>query len=64
MLGGKLHRIEDAQNFFEVASRRHRISQHQLNLFVGADDKHRAHRLVGRGGAAFDVPVSSAGNIL
>ena len=52
VLGGELHRIEDAQDLVEVAARRHRVGEHQLDLLVGADDEDRAHRRVVGGGAA------------
>ena len=51
--GRQLHRIKHAQDFGEVAARRHRIREHQLDLFVRSDDKHRANRVVGRRGTPF-----------
>ena len=38
--------FEHPQNLVEVAARRHRVGQHELDLLVGADDEDRAHCLV------------------
>src|ERR1700733_10851590 len=38
----KLHRIQYPQYFVEVSPRGHRVDEHQLNLFVRPDDKHRS----------------------
>src|SRR5579885_1673536 len=46
MLGGHLQRIEHTQDLVEVAARGHRIDEDQLDLLVGSDDEHVAHRLV------------------
>ena len=52
MLGRELDGIEHAQHFIEVASRAHRVAEHQLDLLVRPDHKDRAHGGIGRGRAA------------
>jgi len=37
-------RIEDPQDLVKVASRAHRVNEHQLDLLVGADHEHGAYR--------------------
>src|ERR1700683_2723554 len=37
--GSKLQRVERAQDFIEIATRAHRISQHQFYFFVRSDDE-------------------------
>src|SRR2546427_12512860 len=51
MPGGQLARIEEAQHLVEVAAGAHRIHDHRLDLLVGPDDEHGAHRGVVHGGA-------------
>src|SRR5579872_4592522 len=46
MLRGHLQGIDDAENFLEIATRGHRIDQHQLDFLVGPDDENVADRLV------------------
>ena len=43
VLGGQLYGIENPQDLVEIASCRHWIAHHQLNVFIGSDDKHGAH---------------------
>src|SRR2546428_2040823 len=51
MPGGQLAGIEEAQHLVEVAAGAHRIHDHRLDLLVGPDDEHGAHRGVVHGGA-------------
>ena len=49
VLGGQLERIDHPQHLVEVAPRRHRIDEDQLDLLVRADDEHVPHgHVVGR----------------
>src|SRR5690606_8407316 len=52
MPGRKLDRVDGAQDLVEVAARRHRIGEDQLDLLVRADDVDGADGgIVGRGAA-------------
>ena len=44
--GGQLDRIDDAQHLVEVAARRHRIDENELDLLVRPDDEHVPHGLI------------------
>src|SRR5580693_2908823 len=43
LTGSELQRVECAQDFLKIATRAHRISQHQFYFFVRPDDEYRAH---------------------
>ena len=50
VLRGELERVDDAKHLVEVAARRHRVDEDELDLLVGADHEDVAHGLVvGRG---------------
>ena len=46
VVGGQLQRVDHAQHLVEVAARRHRIDEDQLDLLVRPDHEDVAHRLV------------------
>ena len=46
VLRGQLQRVDHAQHLVEVAARRHRVDEDQLDLLVRADDEDVADRLV------------------
>src|SRR5450755_928191 len=49
----ELNRVDDAQDFVEVATGAHRIAELQLDFLVGAYDKNGAHSSIVGGGPAF-----------
>src|SRR5687767_14305096 len=53
MLGGELHRIKHAQDFVEVAAGGHRVGEHELDAFVGTNNKYGTHGCIVGGSAAF-----------
>src|SRR6188472_833455 len=48
VLGGELERVDHPDDLVEVAARRHRINQDELDLLVGPDDEDVANGLVVR----------------
>ena len=47
MFRSQLHRVDDTQNFVEIATGGHWISHHEFDFFVRPDHEHRANRGVG-----------------
>src|SRR3954468_23789543 len=61
MVGGQLQGVDDAQDLVEVATGRHGVDQHQLDLLVGGDHEDVAQRRVLGGGAGGRVAVDIGG---
>jgi len=61
VVGGELRRVDDPEHLVEVAARRHRIDEHELDLLVGPDDEDVADRLVVGGRALGRIAVDTCG---
>jgi len=63
VLGGELQRLDHPDDLVEVAARRHRIDQDELDLLIWTDDEDVADGLLSAGVRPSEVPLTLAGNM-